>query len=61
MAHTVESITCLQQIPASISPAEEEMIESALIYETKATRLGTDFLDNVQRVIDSLQDQCVLS
>jgi plasmid stabilization system protein ParE len=39
-----------------LSPAEEEMTEAALFYEmTASARLGTDFLDDVQRAIDRLR------
>jgi hypothetical protein len=39
-----------------LSPAEEEMTEAALFYETTASaRLGTDFLDDVQRAIERLR------
>ena len=39
-----------------LSPAEEEMIESALFYETASSRLGNDFLDDVQKTIDRVRD-----
>ena len=38
-----------------LSPAEEEMTDAALFYETATGRLGTDFLDDVQRAIDRLR------
>jgi plasmid stabilization system protein ParE len=38
-----------------LSPAEEEMTEAALFYRTASARLGTDFLDDVQRAIDRLR------
>ncbi|MBX2867314.1 MAG: type II toxin-antitoxin system RelE/ParE family toxin [Acidiferrobacterales bacterium] len=37
-------------------PAEEEMIESAIFYEDRATGLGSDFLNEVQRSIDKICD-----
>ena len=37
-----------------LSPAEEEMIEAAVFYEAASTRLGSEFLDDVQRAIDRL-------
>jgi plasmid stabilization system protein ParE len=39
-----------------LTPAEEEMTEAALFYEAASSRLGTDFLDDVQRAIDRLCD-----
>ena len=39
-----------------LSPAEEEMIEAALFYESGSGGLGDDFLDDVQRAIDRLSD-----
>jgi hypothetical protein len=38
-----------------LSPAEEEMSDAALFYETATGRLGADFLDDVQRAIDRLR------
>ena len=38
-----------------LSPAEEEMTGAALFYEAAASQLGDDFLDDVQRVIDTLR------
>jgi plasmid stabilization system protein ParE len=38
-----------------LTPAEEEMIEAALYYEAASTGLGTNFLDDVQRVVDNLR------
>ena len=37
-------------------PAEEEMTEAAIFYEGASASLGSDFLDDVQRVIDLLCD-----
>jgi plasmid stabilization system protein ParE len=39
-----------------LPPAEEEMIEAALFYEAAAESLGDDFLDDVQRAINSVRD-----
>src|SRR5215204_2540605 len=39
-----------------LTPAEEEMTEAAQFYEAASSRLGTDFLDDVQRAIDRLCD-----
>jgi hypothetical protein len=36
-------------------PAEEEMTEASLFYEAASLGLGNDFLDDVQRVVDSLR------
>jgi hypothetical protein len=38
-----------------LSPAEEEMTETALFYEAASSRLGSDFLDDVQLAIDRLR------
>jgi plasmid stabilization system protein ParE len=37
-------------------PAEEEMTEASLFYEAASLGLGNDFLDDVQRVVDSLRE-----
>lgn len=37
-----------------LSPAEDEMIEAAVFYETAAPGLGNDFLNDVQQAIDRL-------
>ena len=37
-----------------LSPAEEEMTKMALYYETASSRLGSDFLDDLQRTVDRL-------
>ena len=37
-------------------PAEEEMTEAAVFYESRSGGLGSDFLDDVQRAIDRLSD-----
>jgi len=39
-----------------LSPAEEEMTEAALFYETRSGGLGNDFLDDVQQAVDRLSD-----
>ena len=39
-----------------LSPAEEEMTEAALFYESGSGGLGSEFLDDVQRAIDRLSD-----
>jgi plasmid stabilization system protein ParE len=36
-----------------LPPAEEEMIEAALFYETASPGLGDDFLDDIQHAIDT--------
>ena len=38
-------------------PAEEEMTEAAVFYEAASPRLGSDFLDDVRRVIDLVRGQ----
>lgn len=38
-----------------LHPAEEEMTEASLFYEAASAGLGSDFLDDVQRVIDRLR------
>ena len=37
-----------------LSPAEDEMTEAALFYESRSVGLGNDFLDDVQRAVDRL-------
>jgi plasmid stabilization system protein ParE len=39
-----------------LPPAEEEMVEASLFYEAESAELGFEFLDDVQRVIDSLRE-----
>jgi plasmid stabilization system protein ParE len=39
-----------------LSPAEEEMTEAALFYESRVNGLGSDFLDDVQHAIDRLSE-----
>ena len=39
-----------------LSPAEEEMTEAALFYESRSDGLGSDFLDDVQRSVDRLSE-----
>jgi plasmid stabilization system protein ParE len=39
-----------------LQPADEEMTEASLFYEAASTGLGNDFLDDVQRVVDSLRE-----
>jgi hypothetical protein len=38
-----------------LAPAEEEMTEASVFYEAAAAGLGSDFFDDVQRVIDTLR------
>jgi hypothetical protein len=37
-------------------PAEEEMTEASVFYEAASVGLGSDFLDDVQRVVDTLRE-----
>jgi hypothetical protein len=39
-----------------LSPAEEEMTEAALFYESALVGLGTDFLNDVQRAVNRVLD-----
>ena len=39
-----------------LTPAEEEMTEAALFYEAATVLLGGDFLDDVQRAVDSIRN-----
>jgi plasmid stabilization system protein ParE len=39
-----------------LPPAEEEMIEASLFYEAVSPSLGHDFLDDVQRSINTLRE-----
>jgi plasmid stabilization system protein ParE len=39
-----------------LPPAEEEMVEASHFYEAESSGLGDEFLDDVQRVIDSLRE-----
>jgi plasmid stabilization system protein ParE len=39
-----------------LPPAEEEMTEASLFYESASSGLGQDFLDDVQRVLDYLRE-----
>jgi len=39
-----------------LSPAEDEMTEAALFYESRSVGLGNDLLDDVQRAIDRLSE-----
>ena len=39
-----------------LSPAEEEMTEAAMFYESRSGGLGSDFLDDVQRAVNRLSD-----
>jgi hypothetical protein len=39
-----------------LSPAEEEMVEASLFYDSAASGLGNDFLDDVQQAIDRLRE-----
>ena len=38
-------------------PAEEEMTDASIFYENASSKLGSDFLDDVQRVIDIVRAQ----
>jgi len=38
-----------------LSPAEDEMTETALFYEATSDGLGYDFLDDVQKAIDRVR------
>lgn len=40
-----------------LSPAAEEMIEASQFYELRSIGLGFDFLDDVQRIVDTLRAQ----
>lgn len=39
-----------------LPPAEEEMVEASHFYEAESSELGLEFLDDVQRVIDTLRE-----
>ena len=39
-----------------LTPAEDEMTDTALFYEAASDHLGNDFLDDVQRSIDRVRD-----
>ncbi len=39
-----------------LSPAEEEMAEASLRYETASNGLGKEFLDDLQRTVDMLRE-----
>ena len=39
-----------------LSPAEEEMTEAAMFYESRSGGLGNDFLDDVQQAVNRLSD-----
>jgi len=39
-----------------LPPAEEEMTEASLFYEAASTGLGSNFLDDVTRVIERLRE-----
>ncbi len=39
-----------------LPPADEEMIGASLFYEAASTGLGSDFLNDVQRVVDNLRE-----
>lgn len=43
-----------------LSPAAEEMIEASQFYELRSIGLGVDFLDDVQKVVDTLRAQPLL-
>ena len=40
-----------------LPPAEEEMVEASRFYEAGSSGLGLEFLDDVQRVIDTLRER----
>jgi len=40
-----------------LPPAEEELTEASLFYETASEGLGSAFLDDVQRVVDAVREQ----
>ena len=37
-------------------PAEEEMADASVFYETATSGLGTGFLDEIQRIVNILRD-----
>jgi plasmid stabilization system protein ParE len=39
-----------------LHPAEEEMTEASVFYQASSNGLGSDFLDDVQRVVDNLSE-----
>jgi hypothetical protein len=39
-----------------LSEAEQEMLESALYYQSQTTRLGVDFLSEVERAVKSIAE-----
>jgi plasmid stabilization system protein ParE len=39
-----------------LPPAEEEMTEASLFYEAASTGLGSNFLDDVSRVVERLRE-----
>jgi toxin ParE1/3/4 len=41
-------------------PAEEEMTEASQFYEAASAGLGTDFLDDVQRVLNAVRESPLL-
>jgi plasmid stabilization system protein ParE len=41
-------------------PAEEEMTEASVFYEAASIGLGSDFLDDLQRVVDDLREHPTL-
>jgi plasmid stabilization system protein ParE len=40
-----------------LPPAEEEMTEAALFYETAHANLGDDFLDDIRYAIDTIRER----
>ncbi len=39
-----------------LPPAEEEMTEASIFYEAASAGLGSDFLDDLQRVVNGLRE-----
>jgi len=39
-----------------LSPAEWEMVQAARYYESKVPRLGTEFLSEIQRVVQGIKN-----
>lgn len=43
-----------------LPPAEEEMTEASAFYQVASAGLGADFLNDVQRVVDTLRSHPAL-
>ena len=43
-----------------LPPAEEELTEASLYYETASSGLGQEFLDDLQRTVDALREHSQL-